>query len=386
MTGNTGKRVTILGSTGSIGTQTLETIEALGGYRVTALTADRNAKLMEEQARRFHPEVVVMRSEDAARELSERLSDTDVAVISGEGGLAEAAERDADILVSSIVGTAGLKPTMAAIRRGRKRIALANKETLVCAGNIFTRAIREEGSELIPVDSEHSAIFQCLMSGRPTEVRRILLTASGGPFRNYTKEQLSSVTRADALKHPNWNMGAKITIDSASMMNKGLEVIEAMHLFDLTPDRIKVVVHPQSIVHSAVEFCDGAVVAQLGLPDMRIPIQLALTYPERMPSLASPLELTSVGTLTFEEPDLDKFGCLKLAIDVAGRRDAAPAVMNAANEAAVGLFLKDEIGFTEICEVVSRAVDALGTAPADTLEDVLAADAEARKFVLGLNL
>jgi 1-deoxy-D-xylulose-5-phosphate reductoisomerase len=279
---------------------------------------------------------------------------------------------------------AGLKPTMAAIKCGNRRIALANKETLVCAGKLFTKAIDENNCELLPVDSEHSAIFQSLMSGKSREVKHILLTASGGPFLNLSKDELKTVTKERALKHPNWDMGAKITIDSASMMNKGLEVIEAMHLFNVSSDMIKVVVHPQSIVHSAVEFCDNSVIAQLGLPDMRLPIQLALTYPDRVPSLVKPLDLASIGTLTFLEPDLDKFGCLRLALSVADRRDAAPVVMNAANEIAVGLFLQDKISFPEICDTVTDAVERLGELSASSIEEILERDKETRELVRSL--
>ncbi len=374
------KTLTVLGSTGSIGTQTLEAAEALD-FRITALTANRNVDLMECQARKFSPVCVAMADEGAASELKTRLADTPVRVLSGEEGVCECARMDAEIVESSLVGIAGLRPTLAAIETGGRRIALANKETLVCAGNIVTRAIEERGCELIPVDSEHSAIFQCLMGGRKSEVKRILLTASGGPFRTLSKEELTSVTPEMALRHPNWDMGAKVTIDSASMMNKGLEVIEAMHLFSVEPERITVLVHPQSIVHSAVEFCDNSVIAQMGVPDMRLPIQLALTYPERRPSLVKTLDLAEVGTLTFEKPDTDKFGCLKIALSVAKRTDAAPAVMNAANEVAVRAFLNRKIGFTEIPELILRAVEDFGKLPARSLEDILAADELTRKSI-----
>ena len=378
----TAKTITVLGSTGSIGTQTLETIDFLGGYKVAALTANGSVDVMEAEARKFRPELVALADEKAARELKSRLADTDIKVASGEKGVIEAARLDADIVVSSIVGIAGLAPTMAAIECGNRRIALANKETLVCAGHLFTAAIEEHNCELLPVDSEHSAIFQSLMSGRHDEIRRIILTASGGPFRTVPYEELKTVTKERALKHPNWSMGAKITIDSATMMNKGLEVIEAMHLFGVPADKIKVVVHPQSIVHSGVEFVDGALVVQMGTPDMRIPIQLALTYPARLPSLAKSAELTEIGSLTFEEPDLKKFGCLALALKVAGRHDAAPVVMNAANEVAVGKFIADEIGFLDICDMVSGAVEALGSRSADSVEEVLLRDREAREYLL----
>lgn len=377
----TQKTITILGSTGSIGTQTLETIDFLGGYRVAALTANGSVDTMEAQARKFKPALVALRDEKAAHDLRTRLADTFIKVASGEEGVIAAAEEPSDIVVSSVVGIAGLRPTMAAIRCGNRRIALANKETLVCAGHLFTAAIERYNCELLPVDSEHSAIFQSLMSGQHDEVRRIILTASGGPFRTVPYEELRTVTKERALKHPNWSMGAKITIDSATMMNKGLEVIEAMHLFDVPAEKIKVVVHPQSIVHSGVEFCDGALIVQMGTPDMRIPIQLALTYPARLPSLAKRAELTEIGTLTFEEPDLKKFGCLALALKVAGRHDAAPVVMNAANEVAVGKFIADKIGFLAIGDAVSEAVEALGSGTANSIEEVLERDREARAYV-----
>ena len=372
--------LTVLGSTGSIGTQTLEAAEKLG-LPLIALTANKNAKLLEAQARKFAPRAVALADREAARELKTRLADTAVRVLSGTEGVLECAAMDADIVESSLVGVAGLLPTLAAIRAGHRRIALANKETLVCAGHIVKRELAAHGCELIPVDSEHSAIFQCLHAGEKREVKRILLTASGGPFRTLTPEELAVVTPARALRHPNWDMGAKVTIDSASMMNKGLEVIEAMHLFDVTPEQITVLVHPQSIVHSAVEFTDNAVIAQLGVPDMRLPIQLALTYPARCPSLAGELDLAAVGTLTFEKPDTHKFRCLKIALAVAGRTDAAPAVMNAANEVAVRAFLSEKIGFPAIPELVERAVSDFGAAPADTVEDILAADARTRDAI-----
>ena len=372
--------LTVLGSTGSIGTQTLEAAEKLG-LPLIALTANKNVKLLETQARKFAPRAVALADREAARELKTRLADTSVRVLSGTEGVLECAAMDADIVESSLVGVAGLLPTLAAIRAGHRRIALANKETLVCAGHIVKRELAAHGCELIPVDSEHSAIFQCLHAGEKSEVKRILLTASGGPFRTLTPEELAAVTPARALRHPNWDMGAKVTIDSASMMNKGLEVIEAMHLFDVTPEQITVLVHPQSIVHSAVEFTDNAVIAQLGVPDMRLPIQLALTYPARCPTLAGELDLAAVGTLTFEKPDTDKFRCLKIALAVAGRTDAAPAVMNAANEVAVRAFLSEKIGFPAIPELVERAVSDFGAAPADTVEDILAADARIRDAI-----
>ncbi len=369
-----------MGSTGSIGTQTLEAASGLG-FTFTALTANKNAALMERQARQVSPLAVAMADEPAARDLRVRLADTGIRVLSGQEGVCECAAMDAAVVVSSLVGIAGLVPTLSAVRAGKRRIALANKETLVCAGRIVRREIEENSCELIPVDSEHSAIFQCLAGGKPDEVKRILLTASGGPFRTLTREELETVTRERALRHPNWDMGAKVTIDSASMMNKGLEVIEAMHLFGVEPGRIRVVVHPQSIVHSAVEFTDNSVIAQMGLPDMRLPIQLALTYPARCPSLAGELDLAKIGTLTFEEPDPDRFRCLAIALETAPRTDAAPAVMNAANEVAVRAFLEDRIRFTEIPEIVGRAVSDLGKSPAETVEDILAADRLTRESI-----
>ncbi len=374
------KTLTVLGSTGSIGTQTLEAARLLN-IRIAALTANRNVDLMEAQIREFHPVLAAMADESAARDLCARVADTGTRVLSGVEGVCECAALEADIVESSLVGVAGLLPTLAAVRAGNRRIALANKETLVCAGRIVKREIAENGCQLIPVDSEHSAIFQCLAGGAKSEVKRILLTASGGPFRTLSKEELYNVTPQRALRHPNWDMGAKVTIDSASMMNKGLEVIEAMHLFDVGPERITVLVHPQSIVHSAVEFTDNSVIAQMGVPDMRLPIQLALTYPARLPSLAGELDLAKIGALTFEKPDLDKFRCLKIALDTAPRADAAPAVMNAANEMAVRAFLDGKIGFMDIPDTVERAVSDFGKYPADSVEDILAADALTREAI-----
>ena len=375
------RTLSILGSTGSIGTQTLQVAKLLG-IQVVALAANKNVALIEKQARRFLPKIVALADEKAAADLAVRLRDTGVKVASGTKGLVEAAEYPSDTVVAAQVGMSGLVPTMAAIRCGGRRIALANKETLVCAGTLFTKAIRDFGCELLPVDSEHSAIFQCLAAGRQSQLKRILLTASGGPFREVPAEELEHVTKERALRHPNWDMGAKITIDSATMMNKGLEVIEAMHLFRVGADKIHVIVHPQSIVHSAVEFTDNSVIAQMGVPDMRLPIQLALTWPERIPSLEAPLNLALVGTLTFAEPDMEKFGCLKLALEVAARCDASPVVMNGANEMAVKLFLEDRIGFMDICRIVAKAVDELGGGSVESIEDVLEYDRNTRELVL----
>ena len=374
------RSISVLGSTGSVGTQSLDVIEKLG-YRVSAIAANRNIDLLEKQARQFLPELVAVYDEERAQILREKLSDTGISVVSGIEGLIAAAETDsADTVITAVMGMIGLQPTIAAIRK-RKRIALANKETLVCAGRIVMAEAERYGAEIIPVDSEHSAIFQSMAGGSKKEVKRILLTASGGPFRGMTYEQIKDAPKEAALKHPNWSMGQKITIDSASMMNKGLEFIEAIHLFGVKPEQIEVLVHPQSIVHSAVVFRDNSVIAQLGVADMRIPIQYALTYPERTVSCADELDLTMLSGLTFEKPDLDTFKSLKLAMDAAGREDAACAVMNGANEAAVALFLNDRIKFGEIYECVSMAVGELGTMSAETIDDVIRADAKARDFV-----
>jgi 1-deoxy-D-xylulose-5-phosphate reductoisomerase len=371
--------ISILGSTGSIGRQTLDVAEKLK-LRVCAMTANRNVKLAEAQVRRFRPEVVAMYDRAAAAELKVRLADTPVRVVAGEDGLCEAAVcPEADAVVTAVMGTVGLRPTLAAIYE-RKRIALANKETLVCAGRIVMETARENDAEIIPVDSEHSAIFQCLAGGRP--FKTIILTASGGPFRGMNSSELAKVTVEEALRHPNWNMGPKITIDCATMMNKGLEFIEAMHLFHANPEQIRVLVHPQSIIHSMVEYPDHSVIAQMGAPDMRLPIEFALTYPQRGPAIAPALDLTQVGTLTFEQPDLQAFPCLGLAMEAAQMRGTACAVMNAANEAAVDLFLNKRIRFCEIYELVRSAVEALPTSDS-SIDAVLEADREARQFVFG---
>ena len=371
--------ISILGSTGSIGRQSLDVAEKLG-LRVCALTANRNTALAEEQARRFRPEVMAMYSHTAAAELKVRLADTPVKVVAGEDGLIEAAVHpQADTVVTAVVGTVGLRPTLAAIYE-KKRIALANKETLACAGRIVMEEAKRNGAEIIPVDSEHSAIFQCLAGGRP--FRTIILTASGGPFRGMHREELMQVTVEDALRHPNWNMGPKITVDSATMMNKGLEFIEAMHLFGARPEQIRVLVHPQSIVHSMVEYPDHSIIAQMGMPDMRLPIELALTYPLRGPAVVPALDLTQVSALTFEHPDLEAFPCLGLAMEAARMRGTACAVMTAANETAVELFLNRKIRFCQIYEYVRSAVEALPASDSG-IDGVLEADREARRFVLG---
>ena len=372
------KCVSVLGSTGSIGRQTLEVLEQLP-VRVTALTAGSNVRLMAQQCRKFKPELAVMATPQAAAELKDALDGQKLRILSGMEGLLEAAQHEqADTVVTAVVGMLGLRPTLAAIRR-KKRIALANKETLVCAGALVMQAAREYGAEIVPVDSEHSAIFQCLMScGDRREIRRLILTCSGGPFFGKTPEELQKVTKADALRHPNWKMGNKITIDCATLMNKGLEIIEAMHLYAMPLSKVDVVIHRQSIVHSLVEFRDGAMMAQLGVPDMRVPIRLALTYPERQENPAPGLDLTSCGPLTFERPDAAAFPCLALAREAAERGGNACAVMNGANEAAVALFLQDRIGFYDIPRLVRRAMDAVPFVSAPELEDVLKSDRAAR--------
>ena len=374
--------ISILGSTGSIGRQTLSVAEHLG-VRVCALTANGNVDRIEEQARKFQPKLCVMMDPEAADELKKRLSGTGIAVRSGMNGLIEAASMDeAETVITAVMGMVGLRPTLAAIQ-AKKRIGLANKETLVCAGELVMAAAEQYGAEIVPVDSEHSAIFQCLMGCRDrSEIKRLILTASGGPFYGKTFAELESIKKEDAFKHPTWTMGQKITIDSATMMNKGLEVIEAMRLYHLPLSQVDVVIHPGSIVHSLVEFCDGAIMAQLGVPDMRIPIQLALTYPNRLPSPAKPLDLLSCGPLNFLPPDQENFPCLKYAKEAVTTGGTACAILNGANEAAVGMFLKDEIGFNDIPRKVRHALDTVAVQQNPTLEDILEADRLARAAVL----
>ena len=376
------KYVSILGSTGSIGRQCLDIISRLPEIRVAALTAGTSVELMARQCREFRPELAVMATREAAEELRKAIPDLAVRIRWGEEGLIEAATLEqADCVITAVVGMVGLKPTLAAIR-AKKRIGLANKETLVCAGEIVMAEAKKYGAEIIPVDSEHSAIFQCLMgSGEKKEVKRLILTCSGGPFFGKSREELRKVTKADALKHPNWKMGAKITIDCATLMNKGLEVIEAMRLYDMPLEQVSVVIHRQSIVHSMVEFVDGAVMAQMGAPDMRLPIQLALTYPERLECPVDALDLLSCGALTFSAPDLQNFPCLQLAFDCAKKGGTACPAMNGANEEAVAMFLNDEIGFYDIYDLVSRAVDAVPFIADPDLDQVLEADRLARQAV-----
>ena len=376
------KCVSILGSTGSIGQQSLDVISRLPEIRVAALTAGSGVERMAQQCREFLPLLAVMATKEAADALKEQISDLPIRVSWGEEGLIEAATmEEADCVITAVVGMVGLKPTLAAIRAG-KRIGLANKETLVCAGELGMAEAEKYGAEIIPVDSEHSAIFQCLMgSADRREVKRLILTCSGGPFYGMTREQLKAVTRADALKHPNWKMGAKITIDCATLMNKGLEVIEAMRLYRMPLEKVDVVIHRQSIVHSMVEYTDGAVMAQMGAPDMRLPIQLALTYPERADCPVDHLDLLTCGPLTFAAPDLENFPCLALAMRCGKLGGTACPAMNGANEEAVAMYLRDEIGFYDIYDLVSRAVDAVPFIQDPTLEQILEADRLARAAV-----
>ncbi len=374
------KKISILGSTGSIGQSTLSVVEKFPErFTVVALAAGNNVELLEKQVRQFSPSIVSVLSERSAADLKQRCSDLSIRIFSGvEGMIQVAAADEADITVSAIVGTAGLVPTMAAVRAG-KDIALANKEVLVTAGELVMAECRARGVRILPVDSEHSAIFQCLLAGASTDIRKLVLTASGGPFRAFTKKHLANVTLAQALKHPNWSMGRKITIDSATLMNKGLEVIEARWLFDVVPGKIKVLVHPQSIVHSMVEYHDGAVVAQLGIPDMKGPIAYALSYPERLSDVSPALDLATVGTLTFEEPDLDRFPCLVYAFDALKSGGSMPAVLSAANEVAVKYFLEEKIGYADIARVIRTTMDVHTPMNIKTVEDALKADLWARQ-------
>lgn len=374
------KTISILGSTGSIGTQALDVARKMG-FKISALAAGKNITLLEKQAREFSPKVVAVADNTAAKDLKVRLKDLDVLVIGGSDAVVEAATVRCDTVLNAIVGINGLKPTMAAIETSHD-IALANKETLVTAGDIVMKRAAEKGVTIYPVDSEHSAIFQSLQGTPNGKVKKILLTASGGPFFGKTKDDLKGVTPEVALKHPNWDMGAKITIDSATMMNKGLEVIEAMHLFAVPVDDIEILVHKQSILHSAVEFVDGAIIGQLGSPDMHIPIQYALTYPDRFECPSKPLSLTDIGTLTFQKPDFDTFDCLSAALKAAGDGGLKPCAINGANELAVAKFLKGEIGFLQIGELVLGALENQMSVHEYTLEDVFAADKMAREYVL----
>lgn len=374
------KRITILGSTGSIGVNTLNVIRNFPErFKVETLTVNSNIQLLEEQIKEFHPSLVVVKNEKCAEELKQRIGSL-AEVLSGDEGLLIAARRDNyDILVSALVGFAGLAPTVESIKLS-KRIALANKETLVVAGELVTSLCKEYNSELIPVDSEHSAIFQCLVGEKSGEVEKLILTASGGPFLNRDRESLKYVSVEEALNHPNWKMGSKITIDSASMMNKGLEVIEAQWLFNIPKDKIEVVVHPQSIVHSMVEFIDGSIKAQMGLPDMKLPIQYALAYPERLPGFSNRAKMAEIRALSFYEPDFKKFECLKLAYDVIESGGTAPCVLNAANEIAVGKFLDGSIKFLQIPEIIKESLNKMENHRKPDIETIFECDKQTREF------
>ena len=376
-------RISILGSTGSIGRQTLDVAEQMG-LQVEALTAHSSVDRMEAQARQFKPRLAVMTDQAAAKELAIRLSDTDTKVLGGFDALCEAATApEADTVVTAVVGMVGLKPTLAAIRE-KKRIALANKETLVCAGQLVMDTADQYGAAIIPVDSEHSAIFQCVQGcADRNEIKRLILTCSGGPFFGMSYDEVGKKTRADALKHPNWAMGPKITVDSATLMNKGLEVIEAMRLYRLPLEQVDVVIHRQSIIHSLVEYKDGAMLAQLGTPDMRLPIRYAMTYPNRGESPAEPLDLLTCPPLTFAAPDRETFPCLRLAEEAATEGGTACAILNGANEEAVRLFLADKIGFHDISRLVAEARSKIAVVQNPSLEEILEADAAARRIVLG---
>ena len=375
------RKIAVLGSTGSIGTQTLEIIEK-HGLSAVSLAAYSNIALLEDQIRRFRPAVAAVYREDAAKRLKIAVADTDTRIVSGMDGLIEAAcEQDADLTLNAVVGMVGLRPTLAAIEN-KKDVALANKETLVAGGKLVMDAVRREGVKLLPVDSEHSAIFQSLQGcADRKEIKRILLTASGGPFFGKTKAELENMKAAQALRHPNWNMGAKVTVDSSTLMNKGLEVIEASWLFGVPDEKIKVLVHRESILHSAVEFCDHAVIAQMGVPDMKIPIQYAITYPERRESLSEELDLISCGKLTFYEPDTETFPCLSACRLALRRGGLVPAAVNGANEAAVKLFLEDRISFNAIGELVAQVAEEFEAGEV-TPEGIAEADREARAFIL----
>ncbi|MCM1155945.1 MAG: 1-deoxy-D-xylulose-5-phosphate reductoisomerase [Roseburia sp.] len=375
------KKIAILGSTGSIGTQTLEIARNNPDLEVVALAAGSNVELMEKQIREFHPRRAAMWSEKAAADLSARVADMQVEIVCGMEGLLEIAViEEAQILVTAIVGMIGIRPTIAAIEQG-KTIALANKETLVTAGHLIMPLAKKHGVSILPVDSEHSAIFQSLNGEKKEQLSRIILTASGGPFRGKTREELAKMTIEDALRHPNWSMGKKVTIDSASLVNKGLEVMEAKWLFDVPLEAIEVVVHPQSIIHSAVEYVDGAVIAQLGVPDMKLPIQYALFYPDRRPMPGKRVDLFALGQLTFERPDMETFTGLKLAYEAARAGGSMPTVFNAANEKAVALFIRQKIGFLQIPELIERAMGNHKVIENPSVEEILQAEAETYELV-----
>lgn len=372
--------ISVLGSTGSIGTQTLEVVREIGGVNLCALTANNNIELLERQIREFKPEIAVVMDSRSAEELGHNIKDCETKVLQGMEGLIEAAVYEkSDLVVTSVVGNVGIVPTYEAIRAG-KNIALANKETLVSAGELIMSEAKKNGVNIYPVDSEHSAIFQCIQGNRENKIRRIILTASGGPFRGKTSDELKNVKAADALHHPNWNMGKKVTIDSSSLMNKGLEVIEAKWLFDVNVEDIEVVIHPQSIVHSAVEYEDGAIIAQMGEPDMRVPIQYAITYPKRVKNSFPKIDFAKRSTLTFEKPDMETFRCLALAYDAIETGGTMPAVMNSANEVAVNAFLENKIGFLDIANIIEKTMKAYNVKYHYTIDDLIEADKWARAF------
>ena len=376
-----GRCISVLGSTSSIGRQTLDVANRLG-LSLCALTAGSHVDRMAEQCRAFRPKLAVMATQELAEQLAQRLADLPIEIRFGADGLLAAASMpEADTVITAVVGMVGLEPTLAAIQAG-KRIGLANKETLVCAGELVMHAAEQYGAEIIPVDSEHSAIFQCLAGCRDrSQIRRLILTCSGGPFYGKRREALAYVTRADALRHPNWRMGPKITVDCATLMNKGLELMEAMHLYRLPAEQVDIVIHRQSVVHSLVEYRDGAILAQLGSPDMRLPIQLALAWPDRVPCPAPELDLLTCGPLTFDRPDLETFPCLKLAMEAAKAGGTAGAVLSGANEVAVGLYLLDQVGFYDIYNLVKQAMDAVPFVKKPSLDQILAADRLAREAV-----
>lgn len=381
-------KLSILGATGSIGTQALEVVDDLRGIKeieIVGLTGNRNIKLLETQIRKYRPPFAAVADEDAAKELKIRTRDTDCRILCGEDGLSEiAVQESVDMVLSAIVGFAGLVPTMRAIEQG-KDIALANKETLVTAGNLFMQAVKEHGVRLLPVDSEHSAIFQSLHGGKAQELKKVLLTASGGPFFGWKREALSRVTKADALQHPNWSMGAKITIDSATLMNKGLEILEACHLFGVGIEDVEVVVHRESIIHSMVEFVDHSILAQMALPSMKHPIQYAFTYPARLVSKDAEISFSELGRMTFYQPDEETFTCLALAKRAGTEGGLMPTIMNAANEVAVAKFLRDEIGFLEIPEIVERAMQDFENKAQPTLSQIVETDRLVRESMQRLN-
>ena len=374
------KNISILGSTGSIGTQTLDVVREIGGINVKAITANNNIELLEKQIREFYPDIAAVMNEEMAEKLKERVKDCGTKILSGIDGLIEAAVyKESDTVVTSVVGNIGIVPTFEAIKAG-KNIALANKETLVSAGELIINAVKKYGVKLYPVDSEHSAIFQCLRGNEDNKIRRILLTASGGPFRGRKREELLNVRAEDALKHPNWSMGKKVTIDSASLMNKGLEVIEAKWLFGVDVEDIEVLIHPQCIVHSAVEYEDGAVIAQMGEPDMKVPIQYALTYPKRVKNSFPKIDFAQRNSLTFEKPDMDTFKCLSLAYRAIKTGGTMPTVMNGANEMAVAAFLENKIGFLDIADIIEKTMMSYNVKYDYTVEDLVEADKWARNF------